>query len=212
MNRGKNICDKLKAIRQKIADENGINYIANECKFTGQCNGTCPTCEAETKWLEHQLAINKSLGLPLKIAGVALALCSTPPTLAQTEHDTTNINQNEILKTVDLSFGSNEKIKISGIVTDENNIPLIGATLTVIYPEQNKQNGTLTNLNGAYSIILPNKAKIKFQYIGYESKVLTTCDLTKNSKVTLRQDTQTLMGEIIVTNNCINSNNNKQNK
>ena len=210
MNRGKNICNKLKAIRQKIADENGIEYIANECSFTGQCNGTCPACEAETQWLEHQLSLNKSLGLPLKIAGIALALCATPSTFAQTEHNAANICQKEELKTIDLSSGATETIKVSGIVTDENNYPIIGAVITVIYPKQDKLNGALTNLDGEYSIIIPCEAKIKFQFVGCKDKILTTCDLVKSSKVVLEQDSETLMGEIIVTDNSTKNNDNNK--
>ena len=44
---GKKKCRILKEIRQKIADENDIPYVTHECKFQGECKGTCPRCESE---------------------------------------------------------------------------------------------------------------------------------------------------------------------
>ena len=41
---GKKKCRILKEIRQKIADENDIPYVTHECKFQGECKGTCPRC------------------------------------------------------------------------------------------------------------------------------------------------------------------------
>ena len=37
---GKSICRTLKAIRQQIADANGINYAPESCTFEGECLGT----------------------------------------------------------------------------------------------------------------------------------------------------------------------------
>ena len=37
---GKSICRTLKAIRQQIADANGISYAPEPCTFEGECLGT----------------------------------------------------------------------------------------------------------------------------------------------------------------------------
>ena len=50
---GKNICAALKQVRKRVADTNGIVYAPKECHFEGNCNGTCPACEAEVRYLEH---------------------------------------------------------------------------------------------------------------------------------------------------------------
>ena len=42
MSRGKKICNQLKAVRQQIADENGIPFTVEECSHEGDCRGTCP--------------------------------------------------------------------------------------------------------------------------------------------------------------------------
>jgi len=61
--------------------------------------------------------------------------------------------------------------KISGRVTDQNNLPLPGAT--VIIPEMNK--GVIANANGQYELTnLPNgKTKIQFSFIGHASVIET---------------------------------------
>lgn len=69
--RGKDKCRILKEIRQRIAEENEIEYITKECEFQGECRGTCPRCEAEVQYLEEQLERRRKLGK--RVAVVALA-------------------------------------------------------------------------------------------------------------------------------------------
>ena len=59
---GKKKCRILKEIRQKIADENDIPYVTQECRFQGECSGTCPKCESELRYLEKQLAARAAAG------------------------------------------------------------------------------------------------------------------------------------------------------
>ena len=59
---GKNRCRILKDIRKRIADANGIEYAISECKFKGDCLGTCPKCESEVRYLERELEKRRSLG------------------------------------------------------------------------------------------------------------------------------------------------------
>ena len=55
MAKGKQICKILKEIRQRIAEENDIELITSECSYKGDCQGTCPKCEAELRYLEQEL-------------------------------------------------------------------------------------------------------------------------------------------------------------
>lgn len=71
---GKNICKILKDIRRKIAEDNDIAYVTSECKYQGECSGTCPKCEAELHYLEEELTVRKSLGKTVALAGIAAAL------------------------------------------------------------------------------------------------------------------------------------------
>lgn len=71
---GKSKCKILKDIRREIAKQNDIEYITSECKFQGECSGTCPKCEAEVKYLEDELAKRKNAGKAIAVAGIAAAL------------------------------------------------------------------------------------------------------------------------------------------
>ena len=71
---GKNICAALKQVRKRVADTNGIVYAPKECHFEGNCNGTCPACEAEVRYLEHQLNLLRKAGKAVTVMGVALGM------------------------------------------------------------------------------------------------------------------------------------------
>ena len=86
MKQGKRICETLKAIRSEIASANEIEYTPVKCDHKGDCAGTCPACESETRWLERQLRLRHALGKAVTIAGVSVALsvaasAATPSTL-----------------------------------------------------------------------------------------------------------------------------------
>ena len=69
---GKEKCRILKEIRQRIADENDIPWVTQECTHKGSCRGTCPKCESELRELERQLAARQALGKRVAVA----ALCA----------------------------------------------------------------------------------------------------------------------------------------
>ena len=71
---GKSKCKILKDIRKKIAQDNEIPYVTSECKYQGDCSGTCPKCEAELRYLENELAKLKACGKAVAVAGIAAAL------------------------------------------------------------------------------------------------------------------------------------------
>ena len=73
---GKNICKELKAIRRRVADENQIPLEQHECTYDGPCDGTCPRCEAEVKYLEQELHRRMTLGKAAAVAGVAMSLAA----------------------------------------------------------------------------------------------------------------------------------------
>ena len=74
---GKQKCKILKEIRQRIADENDIPYVTHECRYQGECSGTCPRCESELRYLEQQLSLRASMGKRVAVtalcAGMALS-------------------------------------------------------------------------------------------------------------------------------------------
>lgn len=72
--KGKNRCKVLKDIRRRIAEENGITYVTTECKYKGDCLGTCPKCESEVKYLERELERKRGLGKKVAVAGIAAGI------------------------------------------------------------------------------------------------------------------------------------------
>lgn len=57
----------------------------------------------------------------------------------------------------------NEKIRVSGTVFDENNEPLPGATVL----EKGTSNGTITDMNGAYTLSIEEDAILEVRFVGY---------------------------------------------
>ncbi len=74
MAKGKKTCKMLKEIRKEIAKNNDIAYVTTECKYQGDCSGTCPKCEAEVRYLEEELEKRRSAGKKVVLAGVAAAM------------------------------------------------------------------------------------------------------------------------------------------
>lgn len=81
MERGKRICNVLKDVRKKIAEENEIEYVTTECQHKGDCAGTCPKCEAEVRYLESQLARRRMAGRTVRLAGLSLGMVAVAPAL-----------------------------------------------------------------------------------------------------------------------------------
>lgn len=74
MDNGRLICHQLKELRRDIAIENGISLQQEACTYTGQCDGTCPRCDAEVRYLEERLAQRLRLGKAATVAGLAIGL------------------------------------------------------------------------------------------------------------------------------------------
>lgn len=76
---GKKICETLRAVRRRIAEENGISYTPTKCGHEGPCSGTCPACERERLYIEEQLWLKHAAGKALKVVGVAAGMAAFSP-------------------------------------------------------------------------------------------------------------------------------------
>ncbi len=74
MARGKQTCKILKEIRRQIAEANGIEFVISECRYKGDCLGTCPKCEAEVRYLEQQLRVRSLAGKAVVLAGISVGM------------------------------------------------------------------------------------------------------------------------------------------
>ena len=72
MAKGKQTCKILKEIRKQIAEENDIELVTSECTYQGDCLGTCPKCEQEVRYLEHELEKRQRMGKAAVFAGMSL--------------------------------------------------------------------------------------------------------------------------------------------
>ena len=92
MARGRQTCKILKEIRRQIADANGIEFATSECRYKGDCLGTCPKCEAEVRYLEQQLRVRTLAGKAIALAGISAGMilmsgCSGTSTKNQANDD-----------------------------------------------------------------------------------------------------------------------------
>lgn len=83
--------------------------------------------------------------------------------------------------------------KIKGTVVDESNQPVIGANIVV----EGTTNGTITDLDGNFSLQVPEKAELRISYIGYlDQRVKVGNNTTLH--IVLKEDTQTLDEVVVV--------------
>lgn len=150
---------------------------------------------------------SEGLGQPLQLSYKANIFQNTkeewnniPVTLSSANPSRSNIAPE--LRTYWLDFGrqapryDNETISdgsISGVVLDEEGEPLIGCSVLVIGTNL----GTVTDLNGRYSIALPHgKSQLQFSYVGYLSQTQRVNGSTLNIK--MKEDTASLQEVVVV--------------
>ena len=88
----------------------------------------------------------------------------------------------------------NQEKVLTGTVLDVNGEPIIGANVLV----KGTTNGTITDLDGKFSLNVPDKCIIQVTYIGYESQELKVTAATSTLNVKLKEDTETLEEVVVV--------------
>lgn len=86
-----------------------------------------------------------------------------------------------------------EKKIISGTILDEAGIPVIGANVIV----QGTTNGTITDMDGKFSLEVTPDAVLEISYIGYSTQSIPVGSQT-NFNVTLQEDSETLDELVVV--------------
>ncbi len=87
------------------------------------------------------------------------------------------------------AFAQNKSVK--GTVYDEAGEPVIGATVAV----KGTKIGTVTDLDGNFSLSVPDNAKVTVTYIGFIPQTIVS---KGNMKVTLREDNHSLDEVVVV--------------
>ena len=81
---------------------------------------------------------------------------------------------------------------IVGTVTDDNGEPVIGAS---VVEKGNPQNGTVTNIDGQFTVNVQSGATLVISYIGFETQELPA---RNQMQVVLKEDQQTLNDVIVI--------------
>lgn len=171
MLKGRHTCEQLKAIRTAIAKANDIDYTPAVCKHQGFCRGTCPLCEAERSYIEHEISLRQKAGKAVKIVGLAsslLALSAQP--IAAQEHQEMN-SDSLVWETYFFDFGG---------IKPENQVQIEEmAEFVSEYPDKLYLMIGHTDARGssAYNIKL---SQARAHYVANWVK-----DLTKNDKITI---------------------------
>ena len=71
-------------------------FATSECRYKGDCLGTCPKCEAEVRYLERQLRARSLAGKAVAVADISAGLVlmagcggsSAPPPDKELQGDT----------------------------------------------------------------------------------------------------------------------------
>ena len=133
MARGKRTCRILKEIRRQIAEANDIEFVTSECKFQGDCLGTCPKCEAEVRYLEEQLERRRMLGKAVLLAGISMNVL--------TSNAMTAIVSTADYQRVDTTILNNDDRLVGDIFEHQPTFPSINKYLAenLRYPDTDKE-------------------------------------------------------------------------
>lgn len=155
--KGKTTCETLKAIRRKIAEQNGIVYEPVVCNHKGDCRGTCPLCEEELRYLESQIQQKQTSGKNVAIWGIAAGLGLLTPQISIAQE------VDSLPKTEQTIQG--EKVKVTGKVVDGNGMEIPGAEIFV-----NNKTVSITDLDGKFSISAHIGDTLTIKFLGYCDK------------------------------------------
>ncbi|MDE5961310.1 MAG: SusC/RagA family TonB-linked outer membrane protein, partial [Duncaniella sp.] len=89
----------------------------------------------------------------------------------------------------------NSSRRISGKVVDENGMPIIGASVSVV---QDSLNTTVTNIDGRFKLLInEEKPTIRISYIGYETVEIPVLNGTTEYAIAMTPS-QSLLDEVVV--------------
>lgn len=152
MMRGKHTCRILKEIRRKIAEVNDIEFVTSECRYQGDCSGTCPKCEAEVRYLERQLRIRQLMGKAVVLAGVSagvmgLSGCGGAAQSHSVENDTVSLADSvEMADVMEDSIEAGEAPLMEDTVVSK---PALLNVLTVVGEVPELKQGEIVDVSSA---------------------------------------------------------------
>ena len=166
---GKKTCKILKEIRSQIAAANDIELVTEECKFRGECSGTCPKCEAEVRYLEQQLYRRQMMGKAVVVAGVSMGVLSANASGNTLMDSPVAVPDSIVADTIGQIDINTAKYIIEGIVYDDIE-PLMMATVYAIDNHDRIVSHAVTDINGHYALgVNELPVKLRCNYVGYKT-------------------------------------------
>lgn len=98
-----------------------------------------------------------------------------------------------LLLNVHTLYGQNQKISVSGVVKDDAGFPVIGTSIV----EAGTTNGTVTDLDGNFTLSVASDAQLNISYIGYASQEIDV-DGKTYFDIILREDAEQLEEVVVV--------------
>lgn len=133
-------------------------------------------------------ATRKSNGVPMLKSTLPIILFSMFPGIASIAAMESATPDNPLVSMV-----TQQNKKVSGVVYDTNGDPAIGANVIV----KGTTNGTITDMDGKYTLEVPANAILQISYIGYNTQEIPVGNKT-TINVNLKEDTQALDEVVVV--------------
>jgi TonB-dependent starch-binding outer membrane protein SusC len=100
----------------------------------------------------------------------------------------------ELARSVYTTMQAQQNAQVNGRVVDANGEPLIGVS---VVEKGNRTNGTVTDLDGNFSLKVSPKASLVVSYVGYKSQEVSVAG-KNNVKVTLAEDAEMLNDVVVI--------------
>ena len=175
MKQGKETCRILKEIRRQIAEANDIEFITSECRYQGDCLGTCPKCEAEVQYLEQQLSARHAAGKTIALASISAGLIALSSCSSCSVQNNNNDKHLRLTGSVPCTIDSanTETLVINSLYTDNNadSVTVSGNVKTksdnkniegaeILAKSSDNKTETKTDKNGNFSIKVKKGSEI----------------------------------------------------
>ncbi|WP_315086695.1 SusC/RagA family TonB-linked outer membrane protein [Bacteroides heparinolyticus] len=106
---------------------------------------------------------------------------------------TTPISAIAVTEGVESSYSTQQAKKITGKVVDNTGEPVVGANVVV----KGTSNGTITDVNGNFTLSVPPKSSLNISFIGYKTRTVTVGNQSQLT-IVLEEDAN-MLGEVEIT-------------
>jgi len=178
---------KVTINKRNVALKEVLNEIENQTDYLFIYNNEVNTNE-KVSVRAKQEAVSEVLNSLLKNKDINYSMEGNHIILSTIEK--TNASENE--ETVAANVQQQKKT-ITGTIVDINGQPIIGANIV----ENATTNGTVTDMDGKFSLSVDNDATIHISYIGYLPQDINTAGKT-SFNIVLQEDTQSLEEVVVV--------------